>query len=654
MKRVMMVVVAIGGLAACGRDGSDTAGRSLPPVTIISPDTALHIGAQYSPDGKRLFWWHWERGAYNLWTADSALGGARSVGVMVGNVLPLLWSPDGASIAVPSSKTGLLNVALVSATGEVRPLADVSYAVGTGWHPDGDRFTYVTTVPTAGTAILQSVITSVRTGGAKPLLPDETNAAIGRWAPDGAHVVFMKLVNGRTSLWVADSSGRNARPLTTDGFEAPPQGEWFSPDGKMIAYMSRRTGTTDIWVAAIDGSGARQLTRDVRADYTPQWSPDGKAIAFISERGKQTDLWMIPSAGGEEVRITDDAAVEEFVGWLPGGRVAFLTGTPTGSVWSTDLASGRSTRLTDDSIVAGRFNLSPDGSRFIVMIERGGGTSDLAIVPTTGGTPRIVVSGGASTDFSWSPDGNRFVFASTRNGSSDIWLYDLGVDSLRQLTNWPDEEYYPAWNGDGSAVYFVSSRSSKVSDVWRVPTAGGEPVRLTTAGGFTTITTLAGDSALYAGAVAKNGDFHTVKIAPDGTLLPLRRTAYSGPWLVMPGGDSLIVLDRAPGEVDVAWIVPTDGSGGGVRLFADDGQPGGLSQDGTQVVYVKRTGSDGDVMLLDRKTGAVKQITSSPINEIGPEITPDGKTVMYRQRRDIRRIAIADLSRVLTAKPAAR
>ncbi len=38
----------------------------------------------------------------------------------------------------------------------------------------------------------------------------------------------------------------------------------------------------------------------------------------------------------------------------------------------------------------------------------------------------------------------------------------------------------------------------------------------------------------------------------------------------------------------------------------------------------------------------------------GPEVTADGKTVIYRQRRDVRRIAIADLSRVLTTKPAAR
>ncbi len=649
MKRMMMVVAAISGIAACGRDGSDTVNRSLPPVTMLSPDTALHIDAQFSPDGKRLFWWHWERGTFNLWTADSALGGSRPVGILTGNVLPLLWSPDGASIAAPSSKTGLLNVVLLSATGEVRPLADVSYAIGTGWHPDGDRFTYLTTIPAAGEALLQSVITSVRDGGAKPLLPDETNAAIGRWTRDGAHVVFIKLVNGRSSLWVADSTGRNARPLTTDGFESPPQGEWFSPDGKMIAYMSRRTGTSDIWVAAIDGSGARQLTRDVREDYTPRWSPDGKSIAFISQRGKQNDIWMVPSAGGEEVRVTDDAAIEELVGWLPGGRLAFLTGTPTGSVWSTDLASGGSTRLTHDSIVAGRFTLSPDGSRFIVFIERGGGASDLAVVPATGGTPRILVSGGANTDFIWSPAGNRFVFSSTRNGSTDIWLYDLGVDSVRQLTTWPDEEYEPTWNGDGSAVYFISNRSSKVADVWRVPVAGGEPVRLTTAGGFTDITSLAGDSGLYAGVVAKNGEFHTVKIAADGTLIPLRTTAYSSPWQVLPGGDSLIVLDRVSG-VDVPWIVPTDGSGGGVRLLPGDGAPSALSRDGTQVVYVKRTGSDGDVMLLDRRTGAVKQITSSSINEVGPEITPDGKAVIYRQRRNIRRIAIADVSKLLGAK----
>lgn len=647
MKGVSIVVI-VGVAVACSNGPKAPANNSLPPVTMISPDTSIHIGAQFSPDGSRLYWWQPDGLAYELWTATSTLSGATRVGITVSTPAPMYWSPDGSTAAVPSSGKGIEEIVLLSATG-TREFVSGTFMVPIRWHPDGDRLAYLTTIASATGAALQTLVGSVSRGGARPLLPDLTVSAVGAWSPDGSRIAYLTFGDGRSKVWAADSNGRNARALVTDGFESLARGpNWFSPDGREVVYESRRTGTSDIWVAPLDGSPPRQLTRDVRNDYAPTWSPDGQWIAFVSERGRQTDLWIVPAAGGEAIRVTDDAATEELMQWLPGSRLAFLTGESVGSIWSMPVDGVQPTRLTPDSIVVGRFSLSPDGSQFVFLIERGGGKSDLAVMPTGGGPMRILMEGGASASFVWSPDGSKLVLSSDRGGSDDIWLVEVSTGTVHQLTNWLEWELGPFWNADGTAVYFLSNKSATLADLWTVPAAGGEPTRVTRTGTFNSVTARRGDSTLYGSVLTPDGAIHTVRIAADGSVVPLWTVGNSEPWSVTPAADSLLIAQPLPGGGAAYRLIAITGQGDGTEFLGTNDALSAITSDWRYVSYLRREGATGDVMLLDRKTGTTKQLTSTPEDEIGPEVTPDGKTVVYRQRRDIRRVAIADLSKLLT------
>ncbi len=79
-------------------------------------------------------------------------------------------------------------------------------------------------------------------------------------------------------IYVADSSGRGARRLTTNpGYDA--EGT-LSPNGKTIVFTSLRDGDLDIYTMRVDGTRLRRLTRTLGYDGGPFFSPDGKRIVY--------------------------------------------------------------------------------------------------------------------------------------------------------------------------------------------------------------------------------------------------------------------------------------------------------------------------------------------------------------------------------------
>ena len=647
MKRAM-ILAGLTCLVACatGEPGKP----SLPPVTMISPDSANNQLARFSPDGSRLFWWEPAGQVNQLWTADDTLGKPTNVPVTVLGPSPMLWSPDRSQIAVPSSDAGLIQVAIIPAAGGApRQLTSSSgIAQPIAWHPDGDRIAYISTTGGKGGGSFQSFVTSVGRGGAAPLIPGETRPSVGFWSPDGSHIGYTMIEGGgRFTIWVADSVGRNPRQLTTDGFETFSNAEWvWSPDGKALVYESRRTGTSDIWMVPIDGSGPRQLTKDIRNDTYPLWSLDGKWVAFLSDRGKQTDIWVVPAAGGQEMRVTDDADVEELMQWLPGSRLAFLTGQGQSSIWAMSLADSATRRLTPDTIRTGPPRLSPDGAQIALRIDRGGGVSDIAVLPVAGGPMRTLVQGGDNSAISWSPDGTRLVFVSDRGGTPDIWVVDVAGGEPRQLENWPGFERDPVWNGDGSAIYFLSDRASRLDDVWQVSASGGEPTRLTKSGALNNLLTRRGRQDLYAAIIGVTGNFEVVQVKPDGALRPVwQRNAF--PADLSPIGDSLLIVEYGNGGSAGFKAIPLSGRGEGQMVLQQGEELTWITDDWTQVLFRIPNGSTHDLGLLNRKDGTRRRLTTNSVEEGGGAITPDGKAVVFQQSRSVRRIATVDLTKVL-------
>jgi Tol biopolymer transport system component len=643
----MMIVAALAATAAC-HSGS-TADSGLPPVTVISSDSANQTSARVSPDGSRFFWWEPSGAGLQLWTATADLKNPVKVPVTSIGPTPILWSNDGRQIAIDLSDSGLAEVAVIPATGGMprRVTHSIGLAVPIGWNPDGDRISYVATAGGTGGGTFASFVASMAHGGMTPLIPGESRPYVGSWTPDGSHVAYVVAEGNHTTIWAADSTGQHPRQLTTDGFEVVTSDQPVSPDGKWIAYQSSRTGTSDIWIVPIAGGTPRQLTRDVRNDHGGIWSPDGKWIAFLSDRGKQTDIWVVPMAGGPELRVTNDIQEEELVGWMPGNRLAFLTGSPESGIWSISLADSSEHRLTADSLRTDSPALSPDGKQIAFRVDHGGGISDIDVMPAAGGPLRVLVQGGNDSTISWSPVGNQIAYTSDAGGSRDVWVVDVATGAKRQLENWPSAESNPTWSGDGSVIYFTSDHEAKLVDIWKVSPAGGDPVRVTTQGAVNSVVTRRGRPEVFASVVNVKGRFDVVQIKPDGSLATVWQRSNSFPVDMTPAGDSVVIAENPPGGGGLAFrLVPV--SGGEGRVLLQPGENfGALSDDGGELLYSLPNGSTRDIGVLSRADGATRRLTHTTADERSEEMSPDGKTVYFQRVRPSRRIAIADLSKLL-------
>jgi eukaryotic-like serine/threonine-protein kinase len=239
------------------------------------------------------------------------------------------------------------------------------------------------------------------------------------WTPDG-HIVYSTAVNGKERLWLMDSDGGGARPLTPDTND---RGNWeaaVSPDGSFIVYVSV-SDYPHLWRMSLSGGDPQQLTFG-DGEVNPQISPDGEWIVYTGRIADKSALMKMPVAGGAPVQITDK----------PSSRPA----------------------------------ISPDGKLIAYQHWDGqqGSLPRTQIISFSGGAPIKSFTFEPQQTTRWSPDGNGLIFIQTRAGISNLWKQPLDGSAPSQLTDFKaDRIYNYAWSRDGKRLVCV--RGSDVSDV---------------------------------------------------------------------------------------------------------------------------------------------------------------------------------------------
>lgn len=240
-----------------------------------------------------------------------------------------------------------------------------------------------------------------------------------------------------------------------------------------------------------------------RINLAPALSPDGKRLMFLSERDMVSiELYLADAESGKILKKVTQAAVDphlqslQFIGsagaFSPeGSRFAFavvLNGVAALRV--INVANGRTIREVKFPDLGEVLTptWAPDG-RQVAFSALVGGATDLFVVDTiTGETRRLTHDLYADLFPAWSPDGSSIAYVTDRFGT-DLKELTYGTEQLAlidpsTLVSTPVEggglgkNINPQWSPDGKDLYFVSDREG-ISDLYRVPSAGGEALRLT-------------------------------------------------------------------------------------------------------------------------------------------------------------------------------
>jgi Tol biopolymer transport system component len=292
---------------------------------------------------------------------------------------------------------------------------------------------------------------------------------VQRWEKREAMPVHRHLHDRMGSVYAyraeleAWSRGRKLRAAQENGNPAAPPNPEPSPPAETSRFLSRRRLVLLLASAAILAIGAavwlqtteyfwRNPVADFRfhtltdfdgAKEAAAMSRDGHFVAFLSDRDGPMDVWVTQVGSGQFHNLTH--------GGMP------------------DLANPSVRTLS----------FSPDGSMVTFWARKQDGGINVWEVPTLGGQAKPYLEGVA--EFDWSPGGSRLAYhtpgpgdplfvsdGSRRPGDRPIFTAPAGLHS-----------HFPLWSPDAAFIYFVQGAVPDRLDIWRIPSGGGAPERIT-------------------------------------------------------------------------------------------------------------------------------------------------------------------------------
>ncbi|MFV2072094.1 MAG: prolyl oligopeptidase family serine peptidase [Thermoanaerobaculales bacterium] len=359
-------------------------------------------------------------------------------------------------------------------------------------------------------------------------------------SPDGRLIAFTvtRADLGRneadSDLWLLAAAGGEPKRLTSGpGADHSPR---WSPDGKKLAFISDRSGVDNLHIISIDGGEARQLTSSETDVSNPQWSRDGRTLIVgsrvVPEDKEAIENWTREELPKSEARTIDRLLFRQWNRWLgdernhlfrvdaTSGAMTDLTPgdfdtppvsltsshdsdlSPDGSelvfvrnddpdsaastnhdLYLTDLANGKTTKITDNPGRDANPNFSPDG-RFIAYTSMATpgyeADEDVLVIydRTTGEHRRLTDDLDRSVgELAWSPGGDSIVFTAREEGRISVFVVDLEGE----VTRIAHEGYSGglSMTPDGKRVVVARSYNDRPAELYSIPVAGGTSDQLT-------------------------------------------------------------------------------------------------------------------------------------------------------------------------------
>jgi serine/threonine-protein kinase len=330
---------------------------------------------------------------------------------------------------------------------------------------------------------------------------------------DGRTIAIVASHGGVQRIYLRDLDRIEATPLPgTEGGFAP----FFSPDGQWVAFFANqklrkvlRAGGAPVTIADFSEFAGN---RSVAANWDDQ-----DTIFFTPDVTK--GIWRTSAAGGTPTAVTRPTAGESFHIWpqpLPGGKALLFTAVGDGpdpqafvqrldtgerkpllrGVGTRYVPTGQLLFIQGGSLMAVPFDLArleiggpavaiashiaepfrlrvtPNGFSPLFDVSPTGTIAFLSAehslrdalvwVDRSGRETPVGVTGGTYAQPRVSPDGRRIAVVVRGDDHDDIWLYDLGRNTLGRVTT-EGNNGFPIWTRDGSRLVYSSDRTGTVS-----------------------------------------------------------------------------------------------------------------------------------------------------------------------------------------------
>ncbi len=471
-------------------------------IPIFAAEAPLPRHPAPSPDGSQIaFSWQGD-----LWLVPAAGGAARRITANPADERHPVWSRDGRLIAFSSDRHGNPDVFVMPTDGSEAPtrvtfasVTDIPY----DFTPDGHAVLF-TSNRAMGIRWMPQLWTVPVIGGT-PAMFQNAFAEQAAFSPGGASLAMVRGASKWTrrgyhgpaarELWLATGDDDYHRLTSYDGDDDNPS--WI--DGHSLAFLSSRNGRKNIFRFNLVSSEATELTNHTGSGVRfPQASADGSIIAYEFENA----IWTVSPDGAAPTRLSIQVPADQLVNPIQrrteGSGASDLAVSPDGTlaafvihgdIFVTDIvdeddqeiATPPTVQVTDTPESEKEPSWSPDGERLVYSGSRDGNLDLFEVTradETLGWTDNFVFNSSPlvqgpdnEQDAQFSPDGSRFAFV---RGKGELVVADADGDNEIVLHS----HFYPptySWSPDGRWIAFASEDQNANSEIYIIPSTGGDP-----------------------------------------------------------------------------------------------------------------------------------------------------------------------------------
>jgi DNA-binding winged helix-turn-helix (wHTH) protein/Tol biopolymer transport system component len=248
------------------------------------------------------------------------------------------------------------------------------------------------------------------------------------WTAD-ERVLYSSSASGKREIWRMQKDGTNAAQLTVNADVS--FGMSVSPIDGSLVFCSTDNGKHALRIADSEGKNVRPLT-DGTEDVFPNFTPDGQSVIFQRGLNNKT-LWRYDFIDGKITQLTETLASYPTVSPDAALTAYYFLDREADNLWRVGLVSNETGAFSGKinlpaKITERRMRWHPSG-RFLTQIFYTGEKANLFLLPTNGDTGQEI-SGFGKGDvnwFEWSPNGESIIVSQTET-SQDIVLIEPSFD----------------------------------------------------------------------------------------------------------------------------------------------------------------------------------------------------------------------------------
>lgn len=254
--------------------------------------------------------------------------------------------------------------------------------------------------------------------------------------------------NNRTKkLAIMDQDGANVRNLTNgNDIVLTPR---FSPSRQEITYMDFAGGQPKVYLLQLE-TGQRELVGDFPGmTFSPRFSPDGsKVVMSLQQDDGNANIYSMDLGSRNTTRLTNSASIDTSPSYAPdGGRVVFESDRGgRQQLYVMGAGGGNATRISFGNGSYSTPVWSPRGD-LIAFTKQSGGQFSIGVMRPDGSGERILTTGFHNEGPTWAPNGRVLMFFRQGSGSAGPALYSIDLTGRNeQRIPTPNFGSDPAWS----------------------------------------------------------------------------------------------------------------------------------------------------------------------------------------------------------------